>query len=447
MRRRVGGAVTALVIGLAGAAVAPAAQAGEPAVQAGEPTAPAGEPATLAAAPAAPTKTAATNPVIIWDRHAQTAIWDVGRQLPWEQGRTFAMVSGAVYDAVNAIGGKPYQPLLTAPPATGRESVDAAVATAAYRVLASVLPAQADRLREQYEQALAAIPDGTAETAGIAVGDRTAAAMIASRVDDGSFGDAEWVVGTEPGDWRPAPPAYAADGAWVADVRPFLIPDPSRFRSSGPYPLGGSAYARDFNEIKSLGEVDSTTRTADQTEAAIWWHDRNVTEWQIKRQLAETQRLSVLQTARMFAMVDVTLADTQISCFDDKRAWSFWRPVTAVHEAGTDGNPRTTADPDWTPLLITPPFPDHPSGHACATAARMATFRTYFGRDRIGFSAYSEASGTTRHFHSFSQAVEELNNARVWGGIHFRNADLQGRKLGEAVSAYVTARHFQKLRS
>ncbi|GGN43340.1 hypothetical protein FHR83_001814 [Actinoplanes campanulatus] len=419
MRRRVGGAVTALVVGLTGAGVAPAARAGEP----------------------------AANPVIIWDRNAQTAIWDVGRQLPWEQGRSFAMVSGAVYDAVNAITGKRYQPLLTAPPATGRESIDAAVATAAYRVLASALPAQADRLREQYDQALAAIPDGPAETAGITVGDRTAAAMIAFRVNDGSTGDAEWVIGTGPGEWRPTPPAYAADGAWVADQKPFLIADPSRYRSDGPYPLVSAAYARDFNEIKSVGAVDSTTRTADQTEAAIWWHDRNVTEWQIKRQLAETQRLGVLQTARLFAMVDTTVADTGISCFDDKRAWSFWRPVTAIRAADTDGNPRTSGDPEWTPLLITPPFPDHPSGHACATAARMATYRTYFGRDRIAYSAYSEASGTTRYFRSFSQGVEEVNNARVWGGIHFRNADLQGQKLGESVSAYITGHHFRKLRS
>ncbi|GID46419.1 haloperoxidase [Actinoplanes capillaceus] len=411
--------MTALVIGLTGAGVAPAARAGEP----------------------------AANPVIVWDRNAQTAIWDVGRQLPWEQGRSFAMVSGAVYDAVNAITGKRYQPLLTAPPATGRESIDAAVATAAYRVLASALPAQADRLREQYDQALAAIPDGPAETAGITVGDRTAAAMIAFRVNDGSTGDAEWVIGTGPGEWRPTPPAYAADGAWVADQKPFLIADPSRYRSEGPYPLAGAAYARDFNEIKSVGAVDSTTRTADQTEAAVWWHDRNVTEWQIKRQLAETQRLGVLQTARLFAMVDTTVADTGISCFDDKRAWSFWRPVTAIRAAGTDGNPRTTGDPEWTPLLITPPFPDHPSGHACATAARMATYRTYFGRDRIAYSAYSEASGTTRYFRSFSQGVEEVNNARVWGGIHFRNADLQGQKLGESVSAYITGHHFRKLRS
>jgi hypothetical protein len=357
------------------------------------------------------------------------------------------MVSGAGYDAVNAIAGRPYRPLLAAPPATGHESTDAAVATAYYRVLVAVLPAQADRLRVQYDEALAAIPDGPAEQGGIRVGERAAATMIAARANDGSSGDQQWAIGTEPGRWRPTPPLNTGDGASVADVQPFLVPDPAMFRTAGPPALTSAAYARDVNEVQRVGGVDSTVRTADQTESAIWWHDRNVTEWQIKRQLAETRRLSVLQTARMFAMVDVISLDTQIACFDDKRAWGFWRPITAVRLADTDGNPETTAEPAWTPLLVTPPFPDHPSGHACGTAARMATMRTFFGRDRLPFHAYSEASGTTRHFSSFSQAVDELLSARVWGGIHFRTADVQGGRLGEAVSAYVIARYFPRERT
>ena len=403
--------------------------------------------AITSSAPAAATTTSTTtNAVITWDRNAQTAIWDVGQQLPWEQSRGFAMVSGAAYDAVNAVLGAPYQPLLAVPPATGRESIDAAVATAYYRVLAAVLPAQADRLRAQYDEALAAIPDGPAERGGISVGRQAAATMIAARENDGSDADAQWAVGTEPGQWRPTPPLNTGDGAEVADIEPLLVPGAAMFRTAGPPALTSVAYARDLNEVKAVGKVDSAVRTTDQTEAAIWWHDRNLTEWQIKRQIAETQHLSVLQTARMFAMVDVIALDAQIACFDDKRAWGFWRPITAVRLADTDGNPRTTADPTWTPLLITPPFPDHPSGHACGTAARMATMRTFLGRDRVAFSASSVASGTTRYFTSFSQAVEELLGARVWGGIHFRTADVQGGKLGEAVSAYVTARYFTRNR-
>jgi hypothetical protein len=252
------------------------------------------------------------------------------------------------------------------------------------------------------------------------------------------------VIGTEPGQWRPTPPTFASDGASVAFVRPFLIPNAAMFRTAGPLALTSTAYANDFNEVKQVGGANSTARTQDQTEAAIWWHDRHVTEWEIKRQLAVTQHLTVLQTARMFAMTDLTVADTGIACFDDKRAWSFWRPVTAIQLAGTDGNPATTADPTWMPLLITPPFPDLPSGHTCATSARMATFRTFFGRDHIAFNAYSEASGTRRYFDSFSQAVDEVLSARVWGGIHFRTASAQGEQLGDAVSEYATTHYFKR---
>jgi len=162
--------------------------------------------AIASTAPAAATTFTTTNAVITWDRNAQTAIWDVGQQLPWEQSRSFAMVSGAAYDAVNAILGTPYQPLLNAPPATGRESIEAAAATAYYQVLAAVLPAQTDRLRAQYDGALAAIPDGPTERGGIAVGGRAAATMIAARESDGSDAGAQWAIGTGPGQWRPTPP-------------------------------------------------------------------------------------------------------------------------------------------------------------------------------------------------------------------------------------------------
>jgi hypothetical protein len=356
------------------------------------------------------------------------------------------MVSGAVYDAVNAIAGEPYEPYLSAPRTTGRESVDAAVATAAYRILVSLLPAQADRLRAQYDDFLAGIPAGRRKDGGIAVGRQTAAAMIAARANDGSYNGAVWTIGAQPGQWRPAPPTNGADGAWIAFAKPFAVPNAEMFRTAGPHPLTSAAYARDVTEVQRIGARDSTVRTADQTEAAIWWHDRKQTEWEIKRQLAETQHLTVPQTARMFAMVDFTSADTQIACFNDKYAWSFWRPITAIRQADTDGNPGTTADPTWTPLLVTPPFPDHPSGHACGTAARMQTLRVYFGRDRVPFHAYSAVSGTTRYFTSFSQAADELIEARVWGGIHFRTADVQGAELGEQVSRYVTRHFFQPLR-
>jgi hypothetical protein len=390
--------------------------------------------------------TTAANPVVTWDLNAQTAIWDVAGQQPYVTGRSFAMVNGAVYDAVNAIAGTPYEPYLAAPVATGRESTDAAVATAAYRVLASLFPAQVERLQAQYTAAIDPLPNGPAKRGGIAIGARTAAAMIAARQGDGAFGNQTWTPGTQPGQWRPTPPLFGSDGAWVGHVKPFLIPSGSMFRTAGPPALTSAAYANEVNEVKLIGSASSTVRTPDQTQSAIWWHDRRSTEWEIKRQLATTQQLTPLETARMFAMVDLISTDAGIACFKEKEAWNFWRPITAIRLADTDGNPATAPDPGWTSLLITPPFPDYTSGHACGTGARMSTMAAYFKRDRVSFSAYSVDSGTTRHFDSFSQAVTELIGARVWGGVHFRTADVQGVKIGVEATLYGTTHYFRPRR-
>ncbi|MFC0552302.1 vanadium-dependent haloperoxidase [Planotetraspora thailandica] len=347
---------------------------------------------------------------------------------------------------MNAIAGTPYQPYLTAPAVKGNTSTDAAVATAAFRVLNELFPAQQARLKTQYDESLAEIPDGPAKRRGITVGDQAASAMIAARKNDGAFGSQTWPVGTQPGQWRPTPPTMANDGAWVGYLKPFLIPSASMFRTSGPPALTSSQYARDFNEVKTIGSVTSTVRTVDQTQAAIWWHDRHLAEWEIKRQLATTQRLNALQTSRMFAMVDLAEADATIACYNEKAAWTFWRPVTAIQLADTDGNPETVADPTWMPLLVTPPHPDFTSGHTCFTAASMSALRNFFGRDDIPFSGYSADSGTTRHFSSFSQAVDEVINARIWGGIHTRTADIQGAKIGRQVTDYMVTRYFKPKR-
>ncbi|MFI7546735.1 vanadium-dependent haloperoxidase [Actinoplanes sp. NPDC049599] len=405
------------------------------------------------AGPAVPTPAAAqagdtpaVNAVIVWNSHAQTAIYEVARQAPNVTGRSFAMVQGAVYDAVNAIAGQPYQPYLIAPPSRPGDSADAAVAAAAYRVLLDMFPAQSATLTAQYEQALAAIRDGRGKRGGIAVGEQAATAMLEARRDDGAFGPGTWNVSTAPGQWRPTPPGYAQDGAWLADLKPFVVDDAAGYRTAGPPALSSAAWVREFTEIKALGSETSTVRTADQTEAARWWHDRRLGEWQIKRDLAQSRRLSPLQTARMFAMADIANADALTACFAEKKHWNFWRPVTAVTLADTDGNPATTADPSWTPLVVTPPFPDHTSGHTCSTSAVMLALRTFFGRDDLSFSAYSQDSGTTRTFTSFSQALAEVVEARIWAGVHFRSADVQGVEVGTRVTRDVLAREFHRQR-
>ncbi|WP_426509548.1 phosphatase PAP2 family protein [Dactylosporangium sp. McL0621] len=382
----------------------------------------------------------------MWDQNAQTAIWDYAQQQPQVQARSFAMVHGAVYDAVNAIAGKPYQPYLSAPAANGRESTDAAVGTAAFKILSSLFPDQQARLQQQYDDYMAGVQTGPAKTRGTAVGAQTAAAMISARQNDGAFGAEAWPVGTQPGQWRPTPPTNANATAWVGHLKPFLIPSVSMFRSSGPPALTSAQYTRDFNEVKTIGAVNSTTRTLDQTQAAIWWHDRHLGEWEIKRQLAVNQHLSTVQTARMFAMVDLSEADATSACYNEKGAWMFWRPVTAIQLADTDGNPNTTADPTWMPLLVTPPHPDYTSGHTCFTAASMSALAFFFGRNDIPFSAYSSASGTTRTFNNFSSAIAEVIEARIWGGIHTRTADIEGAQIGLKTTAYAVTHYFQPRR-
>ncbi|MEU4426152.1 vanadium-dependent haloperoxidase [Actinoplanes sp. NPDC024001] len=397
-------------------------------------------PALTPAAQAAPATR--SDAVITWNLHAQTAIYETARQSPTAGLRSFAMVQGAVYDAVNAIAGSPYEPYLVAPRSRPRDSVPAAVAAAAHRVLVSLFPAQATTLAAQYDAALAAVPDGSAERGGVAVGEAAAAAMIESRRDDGAFSDATWPVGDQPGQWRPTPPGFIQAGAWYADLKPFVLRDPKAYRVPAPPALSSATWARELNEVQSLGSAASTTRTADQTEAAIWWDDPRMVEWEIKRNLAKDHRLSALQTARLFAMVEIATADALISCYSEKKRWAFWRPVTAIPLAGTDGNPATTADESWTPLRTTAPSAEYPSGHSCFTASIMTVLRAFFGRDRVAFHAYSADSGTTRHYTSFAAATAELAEARIWAGVHYRFATVHGIDIGRAVARDVLRTEF-----
>jgi hypothetical protein len=402
---------------------------------------------SLASAPAhsAEPAHASPNAVITWNTYAETAIWDVAGQNPWVQSRSFAMVQGAVYDAVNAISGMPYQPYLVAPRVHGTTSTEAAVATAAHRVLAALFPPQQARLQAQYAEYLAGIRDGGSKQRGIAVGGEAAAAMIAARRDDGAFGSQTWVVGTAPGQWRPTPPLFLGLDAWVGYMKPFAIPSPSAFRTPGPPALASQRYARDLNEVKLIGAASSPVRTRDQTEAAIWWHDRRLAQWEINRQLAVRHRLNNLQSARLLAMVNVAVADANIACFNEKATWNFWRPITAIQQADGDGNPATEADPAWTPLLATSPNPEYASGHGCATASAMGALAFIFGRNDIPFSGYSAASGTRRYFNSFSAALAEVIEARIWGGIHYRTSDVAGAVIGARVVAYLVTHHFRSL--
>jgi hypothetical protein len=390
-----------------------------------------------------------------WNAHALSALTTTppagAGQTPPVSTLHLAMVHGAVYDAVNAIDGR-YEPYLVAPRAKRWYSKDAAAATAAYRVLVSsrtplVLPAQQPALEAAlaplYAESLAAIPNGPAKTGGIATGEAAANAMIAARSNDGRFGPFRFPVGSEPGQWRPTLPTFVNDpNAWLARVTPFLIRSQSQFRSDGPNALTSREYAEEFNEVKSLGSLTSAARTADQTDAARFWAGGFAPLIVAARQLSVERGLSVADNARLFAMLYLTMADAGIACWDDKAQWLFWRPITAIHEAATDGNPATAADPDWLPLINNPPYPDHASGLMCFSGSIARTLRDFFGTNRIAFSATSANSGTTRSYTRLSQAVEEGIDARVWSGIHFRIADVHGAKIGRQIARYRRQHYF-----
>jgi hypothetical protein len=377
------------------------------------------------------------------------------------------MVQGAVYDAVNAIDGE-HRPYLVAPAADPSDSKAAAAATAAHDVLIGLevgggpmLPQPVrDWLNTAYAESLAAVPDGPAKTGGIAVGEAAAAAMLAERANDGRFGPFAVVEGTDPGEWRKTPPNFGGDpGAWVGNVRPFLVPNVEMLRSEGPDALTSAAYAEDFNEVKEIGSLTSTTRTADQTAAAIFWQDSGVAIWnRVFRAMAKSEDLNGVDSARLLAATNLAGADGSIGCWNDKYYWKFWRPITAIREAAADGNPATEADPNWLPLfsptipvsgppLVTPGFPDHPSGHGCISGGFVYALQDFFGTDRIAFTAESNKCSSApcppRSFDRFSEALKEIIDARVWSGIHFRNADVQGAVLGKKVAHWLDKHYFQ----
>jgi len=376
-----------------------------------------------------------------WNQHAANALAVAG-QTPPVSVLHLAMVHGAVYDAVNAIDRR-YEPYLGAPRARRWYSKDAAAATAAYRVLAGLLPAQQSALDALYAASLAGVPAGRARDDGVAVGEAAAATMLAARANDGRFGPFRFAVGSEPGRWRPTLPAFVNDpNAWLARVTPFLIRSPSQFRSHGPNSLASAEYADEFNEVKSLGSLTSAARTADQTDAARFWAGGFAPWIGVTRQLSIDHGLGIADNARLLAMLYLTAADAGIACWDDKAHWLFWRPITAIREAGTDGNPATDADPEWLPLINNPPYPDHPSGLMCFSGSIARTLRDFFGTNRIAFSATSANSGTTRNYTRLSQAVEEGIDARVWSGIHFRIADEHGARIGKQVARWRNKHYF-----
>ena len=395
---------------------------------------------------------AQANEVTKWN---EIAITTINAQPPLTSaapaGAVFtAMVQGAVYGAVNAVDrhGRPYLVDRSYPKA----SVDAAAATAAFRVLDSLFSTTHHAtLQAAYDASLLAIPDGPSKAQGIEVGGLAAAAMLAEGHDSRTVIGCTFGSGL-PGVWQPlaGPTGPLCDPTvWVANAKPFVLKSPSQFRTAGPYPLDSDEYAADLAEVKSLGEINSSTRTLYQTHAAPFWQTNPAANYNaMARRFVDQFSLGVTDSARLFAMLDLSAADAIINAWNDKYHWNFWRPITAIRRT----------DPTWTPLfdpslpaaiggigppLITPPYPEHVSGATTYASASMHAFASFFGTDEMTFYATSSRfPGEQRPFNRFSDLTNEILEARIWAGIHFRNADVQAANLGREVEHYIETQYF-----
>jgi membrane-associated phospholipid phosphatase len=390
----------------------------------------------------------AANVVLEWNQ-VFLDTFKADRVLPLYFSREAAIVHAAIYDAVNDIdrSSTPFFADVKAPPGA---SLEAAAAQAAHDTMVALFPAPAHQATFDATLAadLAGIPPGQARL-GTAVGQAVAQQILAWRSTDGSTAQVTYVPGTAPGDWQPTPPAFAPAVApqW-GSVTPFCIPSDSAFRAPPPPSLTSADYTAAFNEVMSLGAANSTTRTAEQSQIARFWYGAAGTYtatgyWnQIAQELAQQRGASLVQDARLFALLNLAQADAYFAVWDTKYTYNFWRPVTAIRAADTDGNPDTVADPAWTPFLATPAHPSYNSGHSGVSAASAAVLAAFFGTDAIPFSFSSDSlPGVTRSYASFSAAVQEVSDSRVYAGIHWRFDVQAGQAMGYEVSDYIVT-HF-----
>jgi hypothetical protein len=366
---------------------------------------------------------------------------------PAEGHTLFGYVGIAVSDAVMAIEGG-YEPFAVDLDAPDGASAEAAVAAAAHRILLHYLPAQAGILDPAYEASLATIPDGRAETDGVATGEDVATALIALRADDGFRAPVTYTPPNPPipGVWIPTGPTPI--GPYLGLMRPFSLDSADQFRPDGPPDLRSKKWARDFNEVKDIGSSTSTTRTVEQTLAARFWGEAPVQQARGSfRKFVLDHELDIVQAARFNAMWSVVYADALIACFDAKYHYAFWRPVTAIRTGNTDDNGGTIGDPAWLPLLPgTPNHPEYPSAHSCITPSGGRVVARFLRTTSIDFTVPSLTGLGDRHYATVKELQNEVGNARIWGGIHYRSAVRDGIAIGEQVTQHVLANHFHRTR-
>lgn len=409
---------------------------------------------SLAAAGLALLSTVAfADPILDLNDQAVNAI-RVSRMPPPMASHHLAILHAALFDVVNGFDRK-YESYLVNETAPAGASLEAAVASAGYEVLHSQFGKVANPrvFADDYAKALAAIPDGQAKTAGIAWGKHVADLMIQARANDGIMGKATFPASDKAGHWRPTPPLFREFTLphWGM-VKPFALKSCSQFRPPPPPPLNSSAYAVDLDTVKRLGARDSDSRTDDQTATVAFWSDDLGTatppgHWNIIASTVSKQRkLTVQENARLFALLNLGLADAAIGCWDTKFHYGYWRPETAIREADKSVNPGIEADPNWIPLMPSPTFPDYISGHSTFSRCAATILADFFGTDDIPFNTPGEGlTAAVRSFTGFSAAADEIGMSRIFGGIHFPSANYWGQAQGRAIGQYVCANFLRPL--
>jgi PAP2 superfamily len=397
--------------------------------------------AVLAVGPSGTSAAPGENAVLHWSGVAADAIV-VGRS-PAASAVLGGMVHGAMYDAVAAVEGglQPFATSVTAPPGA---SADAAVAQAARDILVARVPLQAPNVQIAYDTYMGSIPNGPAKDAGKAVGAAAAAGMLAMRSGDHFDDNVPYVQPpTGPGVFEPvAPTPPVTPGLGL--VRPFTYDSPSDYRPRGPVDLASGRYAKDVAEVQAYGRIDSTVRTAAQTETVRFHTEQTFFQFnRTLRELANARGLDLRESARLLGYANVATADTMIACWDAKYHYYFWRPTHAIQQADTDGNPGTSAEAGWLPLIVVN-HPEYPSGHSCFTGAMTESLRNYFGTKHVRLVASSTApgAGPPRTYDNLDELVKDVENARVWAGLHYRSTMTRSAKHFPRIARDVGRKHF-----
>jgi hypothetical protein len=386
----------------------------------------------------------AADVVLDWNEVALARVV-AAKQGPPDGARSMAMVHVAMFDAIDAVDRR-YAPYSFKGRAPAGTSAEAAGVAAAASVLARLFPDQAPAVDAAYAASMAAIPDGDGKTAGIALGRQAAADCLSMREKDGTGVAGAYRPRTAPGVYVMTMMPVATE--WPK-VKPWFMAGGAQFRPDPPPALASAQWARDYNEIKSVGAKQSTARSAEQTEVARFWIITGAVSWNpVVRSLAASKPLGLVDNARLFALVNMAASDAFVAVFDAKYAHHFWRPVTAIRNGDIDDNDATTLDPEWLPLVDTPLHPEYPCAHCITAGAVGEVLEAQFGRGEVPPITMTSptAPGVTHRWTRISDYVQEVDNARIWGGIHYRNSTQVGEAMGRRIGALAVQGFMQPLR-